>query len=114
MTDETKEPIDLLKRRAEKLLKEESRKAQEKGTQKQLEWPGAKFRDEAKSIQLSEELLDRVKIMMRVIASNVKEAGSIHDVERSCFGLALILLKDHDHEAYERLLALVREIDEDG
>jgi len=52
-------------------------------------------------------LLDRLKIMMRVIAANVKDAASIKDVERACFGLALLLLKDHDKEAYEKLLDLV-------
>lgn len=111
MTDETKDPIDLLKRRAEKLIEQQRRKEQTEGTQKLIEWPGSRFRDEAESIQLSEDILNRVKIMMSVIASNVKEASSIHDVERSCFGLALLLLKDHDQEAYERLLTLVREPD---
>lgn len=111
MTDKTQDPIDLLKRRAEKLIEQERRKEQAEGTQKLLDWPGSRFRDEAESIQLSEDILNRVKIMMSVIANNVKNASSIHDVERSCFGLALLLLKDHDQEAYERLLTLVREPD---
>jgi hypothetical protein len=115
MTDKPKEPIDLLKRRTEKLLEQERRRKQDQGSQKQLEWPGARFQDEAtKSIQLSDELLDRVKIMMRVIAANVKEATSIRDVERACFGLALLLVKDHDHKAYEKLLELVRQKGDDG
>ena len=109
MTDKPQEPIDLLKRRTEKLLEQERHRKQDKESQKQLEWPGARFREEAKAVQLSQELLDRLKIMMRVIAANVKEAASIKDIERACFGLALILLKDHDREAYEKLLDLVRQ-----
>ena len=54
-------------------------------------------------------MLDRLKIMMRVIAANVKEAASLTDVERACFGLALLLLKDHDKDAYEKLLDLVKQ-----
>jgi len=114
MTDKPKEPIDLLKRRTERLLEQRRRKGQDQEAQKHLEWPGSKFRDEARLIQLNEELLDRLKIMMRVIVANVKEATSIRDVERACFGLALLLLKDHDKQAYEKLLDLVRRQGEDG
>ena len=109
MNDKPKEPIDLLKRRTEKLLEQERRKKQEEVEQKQLEWPGSKFQEEAKSIQLSEDLLARLKIMMCVVASHVKDATSIHDIKRSCFGLALLLLKDHHEEAYEKLLELVKQ-----
>ena len=109
MSDKPKEPIDLLKRRTEKLLGQERHRKQDKGSQKYLEWPGSRFREEAKAVQLSEELLDRLKIMMRVIAAHVKEAASITDVERACFGLVLLLLKDNDNEAYEKLLDLVRQ-----
>lgn len=108
MTDK-QEPIDLLKRRTEKLLEQERHRKQGEESPKQLDWPGAKFRDEAKTVRLSEELLDRLKIMVRVIAANVKEATSIEDVERACFGLALLLLKDHDKQGYEKLLDLVRQ-----
>jgi hypothetical protein len=109
MNDKPKEPIDLLKRRTEKLLEQERRKKQDEGAQKQLDWPGRKFQEEAKSIQLSQELLDRVKIMMCVVASHVMDATSIHEVKRSCFGLTLLLLKDHHQEAYEKLLELVKQ-----
>ena len=109
MSDKPKEPIDLLKRRTEKLLGQERHRKPDKGSQKYLEWPGSKFREEAKGMHLNEELLDRLKIMVRVIAANVKEASSINDVDRACFGLALLLLKDHDKEAYEKLLDLVRQ-----
>lgn len=108
MTDK-QEPIDLLQKRTEKLLERQRHRKQDEESQKQLDWPGAKFQEEAKAIRLSEELLGRLKIMMRVVAANVKEAASIKDVERACFGLALLLLKDHDKKAYEKLLELVRQ-----
>ena len=109
MNDKPKEPIDLLKRRAEKLLEQERRGKQDQEPHKRLEWPGSKFQEEAESIQFSEELLDRVKIMMCVVASTVMDATSIHEVKRSCFGLALLLLKNHDQKAYEKLLELVKQ-----
>lgn len=109
MNDTPKEPIDLLKRRSEKLLEQERRKTQEEGSEKRLEWPGSKFQEEAESIQLSEELLDRVKIMMCVVASHVMDASSTHEIKRSCFGLALLLLKENHQEAYEKLLELVKQ-----
>jgi hypothetical protein len=109
MNDIPKEPIDLLKRREEKLLEKERRKAQDEGAQRQLEWPGSRFQEEAESIQLSEDLLDRVKIMMCVVASHVMDATSIHEIKRSCFGLALLLLKENHQEAYEKLLEMVKQ-----
>jgi hypothetical protein len=109
MTDKPSEPIDLLKRRTEKLLEKQKAKKEDQASQKQLEWSGSKFRDEAALIQFSDDLLDRLKIMMCVIAANVKEATSIQELERPCFGLALLLLKEHDLEAYKKLLELVRQ-----
>lgn len=73
MTDKNKEPIGLLKRRADKLLDQERRKAAE-DLGKQLEWSGAEFAAEVESIELSKEVLRGVKTFMCTMASNVKEA----------------------------------------
>lgn len=108
MTDKDKKPIDLLKRRADKLLEQEKRKAAEEA-RKQLEWSGAKFAAEIESIELSEEVLKGVKTFMCTIASRVKEARSIHEVERSCFGLALLLLRDYDRVAFDKLLKMMKD-----
>ena len=108
VTDKDKEPIDLLKRRVDKLLKQESRKEEAEGARKQLEWSQAKFAAEIESIKLSEEVLKGVKTFMCTIASRVKQASSIHDVERSCFGLALLLLRDYDRAAFDKLLKMIK------
>jgi len=108
VTDKDKEPIDLLKRRVEKLLNEEKRKEEAGGARKQLEWSQAKFASEIESIKLSEEVLKGVKTFMCTIASQVKEASSIHEVERSCFGLALLLLRDYDRGAFDKLLKMIK------
>ncbi len=109
MTDKNKEPIDLLKRRADKLLDQARRKEEAEEARKQLQWSGAKFAAEIESIKLSEEVLLGVKTFMCTIASKVKEAKSIHEVERSCFGLALLLLRDYDHVAFDKLLEMMKE-----
>jgi hypothetical protein len=106
MNDKTKEPIDLQKRRTKKLRENAKREAEAKI---ETRWPGAKFREEAESIQLSGELLDRLKIMIRAIASKVQDAQSLSDMERSCFGLVLLLLRDTDPQAYDRLFKLITE-----
>ena len=108
MTDKNKEPIDLLKRRADKLLKQEKLKATEEN-RKHLEWSGAKFAAEVESIELSEEVLKGVKTFMFTIASKVREAKSIREIERSCFGLALLLIRDYDGEAFDKLIKMVRD-----
>jgi hypothetical protein len=108
VTDKEKEPIDLLKRRVEKLLNEEKRKEEAGGAKKQLEWSQAKFTGEIESIKLSEEVLKGVKTFMCTIASQVKEASSIHEVQRPCFGLALLLLRDYDHGAFDKLLKMIK------
>lgn len=110
VTDKNKEPIDLLKRRADKLLDQEKRKAAAKEARKQLEWSGAKFAAEVESIDLSEDVLKGVKTFMCTVASKVKEARSIHEVERSCFGLALLLLRDYDRVAFDKLLKMMKEM----
>lgn len=109
MTDEKKEPIDLLKRRADKLLDEERRKEEAEEAKKQLEWSGARFAAEIESIELSDDLLKGVKTFMCTIVSKIKEARSIHEVERSCFGLALLLLRDYDRVAFDKLLKMMKD-----
>ena len=109
MTDKNKEPIDLLKRRADKLLDQERRKEEADKAKKQVEWSGAKFAAEIESIELSEEVLKGVRTFMCTIASRVKEASSIHDVERPCFGLALLLLRDYDRLAFDKLLKMMKD-----
>jgi hypothetical protein len=108
MTDKNQEPIDLSKRRADKLLDQERRKAaQEAGSQP--EWSGAVFAAQVESIEISEEVLKGVKTFMCTIAGRVKEARSIREVERPCFGLALLLLRDYDREAFDKLLEMIRD-----
>jgi hypothetical protein len=109
VTDKNKEPIDLLKRRVDKLLEQERRKKEEKRARNQLEWSQAKFAGEIESIKLNEEVLKGVKTFMCTIASLVKEASSIHDVERPCFGLALLLLRDYDRGAFDKLLKMIKD-----
>ena len=109
MSDKDKEPIDLLKRRVDKLLEQERRQKEEEGARKQLEWSQTKFAGEIESIKLSEEVLKGVKTFMCTIASLVKEASSIHEVERPCFGLALLLLRDYDREAFDKLLKMIKD-----
>ena len=109
MTDKNKEPIDLLKRRADKLLDQEKRKAAAEEAGKGLEWSGAQFAAEIESIELSEEVLKGVKTFICTIANKVKEAESIHEVERLCFGLALLLLRDYDRVAFDKLLKMMKD-----
>lgn len=108
MAPDDKEPIDLLKRRVEKLLEEERRREEAKDARQQLGWSGGKFAEKAASIKLSEDILKGIKIFMCTIAEKVKEAGSIRDVERACFGLALLLLRDYDHKAFDKLLKMMK------
>jgi len=111
MTDKKKEPIDLLKRRADKLLEKQKLKGTRESTKKG-EWTGAEFAAEVASIKLSDEVLRGVKTFMCTIASIVKEAVSIRDAERPCFGLALLLLRDYDRVAFDKLLQMMKaEID---
>lgn len=109
MTNKNKEPIDLLKRRADKLLDQERRKEEAEEARKQLEWSGARFAAEVESIELSEDVLKGVKTFMCTIANKIKEARSIHEVERSCFGLALLLLRDYDRVAFDKLLKMMKD-----
>jgi len=109
VTDKDKEPIDLLKRRVDKLLDQERRKKEAEGARKQREWSQAKFAGEIESIKLSEEVLKGVKTFMCTIASLVKEASSIHEVERPCFGLALLLLRDYDRGAFDKFLKMIKD-----
>ena len=108
MTEDDNEPIDLLKRRVEKLLKEERQKQEAQGIVQKLDWTGKKFASAVESIKLSDEILKGVKTFICTIAEKVKEAKSIHDVERACFGLALLLLRDYDREAFDKLLKLMK------
>ena len=109
MTDKNKEPIDLLKRRADKLLDQERRKKETEKAKKQVEWSKAQFAAEIESIELSEEVLQGVKTFICTIASRVKEANSIRDVQRPCFGLALLLLRDYDRPAFDKLLEMMKD-----
>jgi hypothetical protein len=108
VTDKNREPIDLLKRRVDKLLKQESRKEEAEGARKQLEWSQAKFAAEIESIKLNEGVLKGVKTFMCTIATRVKQASSIRDVQRSCLGLALLLLRDYDLAAFDKLLKMMK------
>jgi hypothetical protein len=108
MTENNKEPIDLLKRRADKMLEQEKAKASKKGS-KDFQWTSAEFAAEIASIKLTDEVLRGVKTFMCTIASIVKEAASIREVERPCFGLALLLLRDYDRTAFDKLLEMMRE-----
>jgi len=108
MTDNNKEPIDLLKRRADKLLAQEKLKAMKK-CRKERQWTGAEFAAEVASIKFTDEVLKAVKTFMCTIASIVKGAESIRDVERPCFGLALLLLRDYDRTAFDKLLQMMKE-----
>ena len=101
MTDNNKKPIDLLKWRVDKLLEQERRK---EDTREQLEWSGTEFAAEIEGINLSEEVLKGVKTFMCTIAKRMKEAKSIQEVERLFLGLGLLLLRDYDSEAFEKLL----------
>ena len=107
MKDKNKEPIDLLKRRTDKLLAQERQKAAEEGG-KEPEWSGAEFAAEVESIKLGEEVLKGIKTFMCTIATRVKEAESIREVERPCFGLALLLMRDYDRAAFDKLLKMMR------
>ena len=107
--DKDKEPIDLLKRRVEKLLEQERQKEATEEVRGQLEWSGGRFASTIQSIELSEEVLRGVKCFMCTIANKVREADSIDQVKRSCFGLALLLLRDYDHVAFDKLLKMLKD-----
>ncbi|MDY6953851.1 MAG: hypothetical protein SWE60_20275 [Thermodesulfobacteriota bacterium] len=108
MTSKNKEPIDLLKRRADKLLEQERLKPRKKG-ERERPWTGAEFAAEVASIKFTDEVLKGVKTFMCSIASIVREAESIREVERPCFGLTLLLLRDYDHIAFDKLLQMMKE-----
>ena len=109
MTDKSKEPIDLLKRRVEKLLEQQQREEEAEEARQQLEWSGKKFAAEMASIELTEDVLRGVRTFICTIARKVKEAESIDDVKRSCYGLALLLLRDYDRVAFDKLLMMMKE-----
>ena len=108
MSDKNKEPIDLLERRVEKLLQQEKEKEEAQGTRQELGWSGERFASEVESIELSEETLKGIKTFICTIAQKVKEAASLDEVERPCFGLALLLLRDYDQEAFNKLLEMMK------
>jgi hypothetical protein len=114
MKDDSKEPIDLLKRRVEKLLEQERRREEAEATRQQLDWRGKKFATAVESIRLSAEVIKGIKTFMCTIAEKVKEAKSIDEVERPCFGLALLLLRDYDRSAFDKLLEMMKRGEEKG
>jgi hypothetical protein len=107
MSEKDNKPIDLSKRRADKLRDQERREAAEEG-EKQPQWSGAEFAAQLESIELSQEVLRGVKTFMCTIAARIKEADSIGDLQRPCFGLALLLMRDYDREAFDKLLKMIR------
>jgi hypothetical protein len=109
VTDKDKEPIDLLKWRIDKLLAQEKRREESEDGRKQLEWSGTKFAAEIEAMELSEDVLKGVKTFTCTIARKVKEARSIREVERLFFGLGLLLLRDNDRVAFEKLLKMLDE-----
>jgi hypothetical protein len=109
VTDNEKEPIDLLKWRFDKLMEQERRKDEAEDHRKQLEWSGRGLADEIEAIHLSEEVLKGVKTFMCTIAKRVKEVKSIREVERLFFGLGLLLLRDYDRVAFDRLLNMMQD-----
>ncbi len=109
MGEKNNEPIDLLKRRVEKLLEQESQKKASEQAKGQLEWSGTKFAAQLESIELDDEVLKGVKCFMCTIAQKVREATSLSEVQRSCFGLALLLLRDYDRVAFDKLLQMMKE-----
>ena len=109
MTDNNKEPIDLLKWRVDKLLEQGRRQKKAEETVKELEWSGTDLADEIEAIDLSQDVLKGVKTFMCTIAKRVKKARSIREVERLFFGLGLLLLRDYDHAAFDKLLKMMRE-----
>ena len=109
MTDKSKEPIDLMKRRVEKLLEQQRHEEEAEEARQQLAWSGKKFAAEMASIELSEEVLKGVKTFICTIARKVKEAESMDDVKRSCYGLALLLLRDYDRVSFDKLLMMMKD-----
>jgi hypothetical protein len=107
LTDNNKKPIDLLKWRVDKLLEQEKRKGED--TREQLEWSGTEFAAEIEAIDLSEEVLKGVKTFMCTIAKKMKEARSIQEVERLFLGLGLLLLRDYDPVAFDKLLKMMKD-----
>ena len=89
------------------LQEQEKRRAAEEAG-KQLEWSGAEFAAEVESIEFSDEVLKGIKTFMCTIAKNVKEASSLHEIQRLCYGLALLLLRDYDSVAFDKLLKMMR------
>ncbi|UCD87301.1 MAG: hypothetical protein JSV01_05975, partial [Desulfobacterales bacterium] len=59
--------------------------------------------------ELSEEVLKGVKTFMCTIARKVKEPKSISEVERLFVGLGLLLLRDHDRVAFDKLLKMMKD-----
>ena len=109
MTDKSKEPIDLLKRRVEKLLEQQRREEAAEENRQQLEWSGHRFSEEMASIELTDDLLKGVKTFICAIARKVKEAETMDDVKRTCYGLALLLLRDYDRAAFDKLLMMMKD-----
>jgi len=109
VNEKDKEPIDFLKRRVEKLLEQEREKEQGEEAREQLEWSGGNFASQIQSIELNDEMLKGIKCFMCTIANKVREADSIDQVRRSCFGLALLLLRDYDHVAFDKLLKMMKD-----
>ena len=109
MTDNKKEPIDLLQWKVDKLLEQGRRKEKAEDTVKELEWSGTELAAEIEAIDLSQDVLKGVKTFMCTIAKRVKEAGSIREVERLFFGLGLLLLRDFDDAAFAKLLKMMQE-----
>lgn len=109
MTDNGKDPIDLLKWRSDKLMEQERRAEKAEDNKKQLEWSGKQLADEIEAIYLSEEVVKGVKTFMSTIAKQVKKVTSIREIERLFFGLGLLLLRDYDRVAFDRLLKMMQD-----
>ncbi|MGD9023175.1 MAG: hypothetical protein PVJ62_05270 [Deltaproteobacteria bacterium] len=109
VTDKDKEPIDLLKWRVDKLLEQERREGEGEDARRQLEWSGTKYAREIEGIHLSEHVLKGVKTFMCTIATKVRQAESLREVERLFFGLGLLLLRDHDRVAFDKLLKMMKD-----
>lgn len=109
MTDDDKEPIDLLKWRFDKLQERKRRRERTEDAVKELEWSGTELADEIEAIDLSQDVLKGVRTFLFTIARRVKEASSIRDVERLFFGLGLLLLRDYDDVAFDKFLKMMQE-----
>jgi hypothetical protein len=107
MTERENEPIDLSKRRADKLREQKKRQALEQNA-KESQWSGAAFAAEVESIELSEDVLKGIKTFMCTIAAKIREVDSTRELQRPCFGLALLLMRDYDRRAFDKLLKMIR------